>query len=487
MSHAMTHANGHASVPPIPEPKKSILIAEDEQLLRESLAELLEGEGYEVVQAPDGKQAYGKALERAFDLVITDLKMPEMDGLTLLEQLRQIAPRTPVLVLTAYGTVESAVGAMRAGAVDYLLKPAQFNDVLIRVQRALELGELSRTRRVLTEQAAATSDFHNLVGDSPVMNKLFELVKKLSAVKSSVLIVGESGTGKELFARAIHYNGVTRDNPFIAVNCGAIPESLIESELFGHRKGAFTGAVRDRVGYFEAADGGTLFLDEISTLPLSVQSSLLRVLEDRTVTPVGDTRPRPVDVRIIAASNQDLRELVKDAKFREDLLYRLDVVRLTIPPLRQRKGDIPLLVKHFLAKYAKEMSRRVLGVDQAAMRAILDHDWRGNVRELENVIERAVIFAEGREVGVDDLPFAPPPIASNDGVPAGDGEELRLALESFERQHISTSLRRHGYDKTQTARALGIGLSSLYRKLEELDIPKNPGETAPQPNGVGAN
>jgi DNA-binding NtrC family response regulator len=472
--------NGQAG----PQAKKSILIAEDEQLLRASLAELLEGEGYEVVQAPDGKQAYAKVLERPFDLVITDIKMPEMDGLTLLEQMRQVVPQTPVLVLTAYGSVESAVGAMRAGAVDYLLKPAQFNDVLVRVQRALELGELSRTRRVLTEQAAATGEFHNLVGESGSMQKLFELVKKLSAVKSSVLIVGESGTGKELFARAIHYNGLTRDKPFIAVNCGAIPESLIESELFGHRKGAFTGAVRDRVGYFEAADGGTLFLDEISTLPLNVQSSLLRVLEDRTVTPVGDTRARPVDVRIIAASNQDLGELVRDGKFREDLLYRLDVVRLTIPPLRQRKGDIPLLVKHFLAKYAAEMNKRVLGVDHAAMRALLDHPWRGNVRELENVIERAVIFAEGREVSLADLPFG-----GGERAPTGGeaGEELRSAMEDFERQHIVAALRRHGYDKTQTAKGLGIGLSSLYRKLEELNIPKNPTEAAPaEPDEVGA-
>jgi two-component system response regulator PilR (NtrC family) len=469
----------------LPQAKRSILLAEDEQLLRESLAELLESEGYEVAQAANGKEAYARILERPFDLVITDIKMPEMDGLTLLEQLRQVVPQTPVLVLTAYGTVESAVGAMRAGAVDYLLKPAQFNDVLVRVKRALELGELSRTRRVLTEQAAAPSDFHNLVGDSPAMRKMFDLVKKLSAVKSSVLIVGESGTGKELFARAIHYNGVTRDKPFIAVNCGAIPESLIESELFGHRKGAFTGAIRDRVGYFEAADGGTLFLDEISTLPLAVQSSLLRVLEDRTVTPVGDTRARAVDVRIIAASNQDLRELVSQGKFREDLLYRLDVVRLTIPPLRQRRSDIPLLVQHFLRKYAQEMNKRVLGVGQDAMRALLNHEWRGNVRELENVIERAVIFAEGREISTEDLPFA----TSAPGEPidaAAGGEELRSAIEDFERQHIAACLRRYDYDKSETAKRLGIGISSLYRKLEELNIPKNPPSAVPEPNNIAA-
>jgi two-component system response regulator PilR (NtrC family) len=299
------------------------------------------------------------------------------------------------------------------------------------------------------------------------MRRLFELVQKLSSVKSSVLIVGESGTGKELFARAIHYNGITRSKPFVAVNCGAIPESLIESELFGHRKGSFTGAIRDRIGYFEAASGGTVFLDEISTLPRSVQSTLLRVLEERVVVPVGDTQPRPVDVRVIAASNQDLEALVAKGEFREDLLYRLDVVKLLLPPLRERRGDIPLLVHHFLDRFTRQMSKRVTGVTNAAMRALLAHDWPGNVRELQNVVERAVIFAEERDIGVQDLPFA----TAAEETEAGD--ELKDALRQFERQHIVSCLRRHGYDKTETARHLGIGISSLYRKLDELEIPKN--------------
>jgi two-component system response regulator PilR (NtrC family) len=395
------------------------------------------------------------------------MRMPEMDGMTLLRHAQQMAPQTPVIVITAFGTVDSAVAAMRSGAVDYLLKPVQFEDVLVRVQRALEFGELRRDQHIMTEQAAAAATFHNLIGESPSVTRLFDLVRKLSTVRSSVLIVGESGTGKELFARAIHYNGVTRDKPFVAVNCGAIPESLIESELFGHRRGAFTGAIKDRIGYFEAASSGTLFLDEISTLPLSVQSSLLRVLEERVVIPVGDTRPRPVDVRIIAASNQDLHVLCKERKFREDLLYRLDVVRLQLPPLRQRQQDIPLLVHHFLEKYTREMNKKVLGMSNGAMRAMLGHEWRGNVRELENVIERAVIFAEGREIGVQDLPFA----TSFTGDP--EGEDLKDSLMQFERQHIVQSLRRHNYDKTETARCLGIGVSSLYRKLDELKIPKD--------------
>lgn len=444
-----------------------ILLVEDEQMLRESLAQLLTEEGLEVVQAADGKAGHEAALAEGFDLVITDMRMPEMDGLTLLKRLRQVIPQTPVIVITAFGTVESAIAAMRAGAADYVLKPVQFEDVLSRVRRALEFGEIRRNTSILTEQLASQSTFHNLIGDSPSMTNLLGLVKKLSGVSSSVLIIGETGTGKELFARAIHYNGITRDQPFIAVNCGAIAESLIESELFGHRKGSFTGAFKDRIGYFEAANGGTLFLDEISTLPVQVQSSLLRVLEERVVVPVGDTRPRPVEVRIIAASNQDLRTRCREGKFREDLLYRLDVVRLQLPPLRQRRQDIPLLAQHFLEKYTAKTSHRVNGISNAAMRAMLNHEWRGNVRELENVIERAVIFAENRNIELDDLPFQ----GSVEEVDTG--EDLKQALMQFERQHIISSLKRHNYDKGETAQHLGIGVSSLYRKLDELGIPKD--------------
>ncbi|MBK7403613.1 MAG: sigma-54-dependent Fis family transcriptional regulator [Phycisphaerales bacterium] len=444
-----------------------MLIAEDETLLRQSLAELLQQEGYQVVEAGNGREAFDLAIKQPFDLVITDMRMPEMDGMTLLARLQELAAQTPVIVVTAFGTVESAVAAMRGGAADYLLKPMQFDEVLMRVRRALEFGEMRRDRRFLTEQLAAQSAFHNLIGESPGMQRLFDLARKLSGVRSSVLIVGESGTGKELFARAIHYNGISRDKPFVAVNCGAIPESLIESELFGHRRGAFTGAVSDRIGYFEAANGGTLFLDEMSTLPLAVQSSLLRVLEERVVIPVGDTRARPVDVRIIAASNQDLHLLVRQGTFREDLLYRLDVVRLALPPLRERRQDIPRLAHHFLAKYTREMNKRVMGISNGAMRAMLNHEWRGNVRELENVIERAVIFAEGRDIGVEDLPFGAVE-AQNE-----PDDDLKEAVRQFERQHILFSLRRNNWDKAATAKQLGIGLSSLYRKLDELRIPKD--------------
>ena len=445
---------------------QTLLIAEDEQVLREALAELFRGEGFEVLEAANGKAAADLLLRQPADVVISDIRMPEMDGLALLAYVQKLAPETPVIMLTAYGTVETAVAAMRAGAVDYLLKPVDFNDVLAKVRRALDFRELFRANRVQTRQLADESTFHDLVGNAPSMNKLTDLVRKLSTVRSNVLLIGESGTGKELFARAIHYNGITRDKPFIAVNSGAIPTTLIESELFGYRRGAFTGALRDKIGYFEAANGGTLFLDEISTLPLNVQSSLLRVLEERVVVPVGDTQAQPILVRIVATSNQDLDDMVRAGQFREDLLFRLNVVKLQLPPLRQRKEDIPALVHHFMEKYTRELDKHVKGITNGAMRALLNHEWRGNVRELENVIERAMIFAEGRNISVEDLPF------ETAGMTDDVTEDLKEALAQFERQHILYSLRRHGYDKAETARSLNIGISSLYRKLEELNIPK---------------
>ncbi len=447
---------------------KLILIAEDEGILRESLAELLSEEGYQTVQAANGKEAYDLVLKQPVDLVLTDVRMPEMDGMVLLENLQKLAPQTPVIMITAYGTVQSAVSAMRAGASDYLLKPVEFDDVLVKIQRALERQEMMRVTRIMTEQLSADSVFPNLVGRSPPMLKLFDMVRKLSTVKSNVLIVGDSGTGKELFARAIHYNGADRDKPFVPVNCGAIPDNLAESELFGHRKGAFTGADRDKAGYFEVADGGTLFLDEISTFSLNVQSSLLRALETKLITPVGDTRARAVDVRIVTASNQSLEKMVTAGEFREDLLYRLNVVKMEIPLLRHRKEDIPTLVHHFIDKYARQMNKQIASISNGAMRILLNHDWPGNVRELENVIERGVIFVEDQQFGVKHLPFGAEDVSDE------TSEALKDALREFERQHIIYSLRRHNYDKAETAKHLKIGVSSLYRKLDEMNIAKDP-------------
>jgi len=446
---------------------KVVLIVDDEKILRESMASLLQDEGYEPIQAENGRIAHEILLDRSVDVVLSDVRMPEMDGMNLLTHIKQLAPQTPVIMMTAYGTVEDAVAAIHIGAWDYLLKPVQFDDLLLKIKRAIDFSEVSRDREIMAKQLAAGSTFHNLVSESPNMIKLFETVQKLSTVKSNVLIVGASGTGKELFAKAIHFNGITHNKPFIPVNCGAIPDGLMESELFGHCKGAFTGAIRDRVGYFESANGGTVFLDEISSLPKNAQSSLLRVLEERMVVPVGDTRARPIDVRVVAASNQDLDKLVEEGEFREDLLYRLDVVKLLLPPLSARKADIPILVHHFIDLYSRQMNKHVSGITNGAIRALLSHPWRGNIRELENVIERAIIFAEGREICLSDIPFTVE-YADDDS-----DEDLRESIRQFERQHIIYSLRRHHHDKAETAKQLGIGVSSLYRKCEELDIPKN--------------
>jgi len=446
---------------------KTILIAEDEEILRDTLASLLRDEGFDALTAADGEAAYRIALEQEVDLVLSDVRMPNMDGLTLLNKLQELQPDTPVLMLTAFGTVETAVSAMQAGAWDFLLKPVQFDELLVKVRRALEHRDLVRNQRRMVHEAASGSSFHDLVSQSPSMQTLFEQARKLSAIKSTVLLLGESGTGKELFARAIHYNDATRAHPFIAVNCGAIPESLIESELFGHRKGSFTSATQDKIGMFEAANGGTLFLDEVSNLPLRVQGTLLRALEDRTIVRVGDTKPRQIDIRVITASNRDLRKMMDAEEFREDLYYRIAVVTLRLPPLRERRSDIPILVHYFIRKYADEMDSPVEGVTNGVMRALLNRPWRGNVRELENVIEHAMIFGAGPNIRLEDLPF------TVDGADDDPGEDLKEALHQFEREHILASLRKHHFDKTQVAGALGIGLSSLYRKLDDLQIPKN--------------
>ena len=453
--------------------RKTILIAEDEQVQRESMAAMLIDEGYQVLQAGDGKDAYDLVLKQPVDVVLSDLRMPRMDGMALLEHMQMLAPETPVIMLTAYGTIPNTVAAMRAGAVDYLLKPVQFHDLLRRIRRALDRREVRHSRQVMTEQLSADSSFHNLVGQSHSMQKLFATVRKLSSVKSNVLITGESGTGKDLFAQAIHYNGVTREQPFVAVNSAGIPSSLVESELFGHREGAFTGATRDKVGYFEAAHGGTLFLDEISGLPPVVQCSLLRAIETKMIVPVGDTRPRAVDVRIIAASNRNLTEMVADGEFRLDLLHRLNVVTLELPPLRRRTEDIPLLVQHFLDKCMQTMSKRVTSVSNDAMRALLNYDWPGNVRELANVIEHAVIFADGEQICLANLPFT-----ADDTPDEVDGDEdLKEAIARYEKQYITNSLNRHNGNKTETAKGLGISLSTFYRKLEVMDLPCDSGET----------
>lgn len=447
----------------------TILIVEDEAILRESMAELLEDEGFNILQAANGRIAYDILMEETVDVVLSDIRMPEMDGIELLDKIKASLPETPVIIITAYGDITNAVDTMRHGACDYLVKPVQFDEMVSRINRVIQRQKQRSASRLLSDQISESGNFHNLVGKSRSMLNLFEVVRKLSEVKSNVLLVGDSGTGKELFARAIHFNGITRDESFVPVNCGGMPDSLIESELFGHCRGAFTGAHKDKIGYFEAANGGTLFLDEISTLPLVVQSTLLRVLEDKTIVPVGDTHPRCVDVRIIAASNQNLEEMVEAGQFREDVLYRLNVVKLELPALRDRREDIPLLVNHFLQKHCTEMNRPQVSISDEAILALMQHDWPGNIRELENAVERAIIFAVNDRIEINNLPYTCKPSNSSEYTNGG----LKEALRQFERQYILEALQQYDFNKFKVAQNLQIGVSSLYRKIDDLNIPTN--------------
>ena len=381
-----------------------ILIVDDEKNYLLVLSALLGGEGYEVMTAPSGARALALVEEDEPDLVITDMRMPRMSGVQLIQELKERLPDLPVIVMTAFGTVENAVEAMKAGAIDYITKPFENQELLMTVERALKMRRLMTQNRLLREELGKGRGFEEIVGDSKAMREVFELVDKVAATRATVLLTGESGTGKELIARAIHNRSPRANEPFVAVNCMALTETLLESELFGHEKGSFTGATGRRKGRFELAHKGTLFLDEVGEIAPSLQVKLLRVLQERTFERVGGNQPISVDVRIVAATNRDLGVAVAEGVFREDLFYRLNVVRIDLPPLRERLEDLPALVAHFVAKYASEMGRQAPKVTPEAMRRMYAHTWPGNVRELENALERAVILA-GEEIRPSDLPL----------------------------------------------------------------------------------
>ncbi|MBX2990200.1 MAG: sigma-54-dependent Fis family transcriptional regulator [Bacteroidetes bacterium] len=447
---------------------ESILIVDDEEIIRESLSFVLKKEGYSVQEAENGKVALEYIKERAFDLVITDIEMPEMKGIELMENISRLSPETMVVVITAYGSIESAIAALRRGAIDYVLKPVEFDELLVKTRRLLGDRRIRLENKLLRSEIHRHYDFENIIGKSSAMQRVFETIKKVAQTDGTVLITGKSGTGKELVARAVHYNSKRKEKPFIPVNCGALVENLFESELFGHKKGAFTGASMDRVGFFKTADGGTIFLDEVSEIPLHLQVKLLRAIEMKQVTPVGTSHEIPVDVRIIASTNRNLEKAVQDGKYREDLFYRLNVVGIELPPLSERIDDIPLLVQHFVSRYASEMNKDVRGVDHEAMKLLLAHNWKGEVRELENIIERATIFAEGNMITTKELPafFG----QSSGSFSVGGNKPLKEAVAEFEREYIGHMLRIHP-SKDELAKALNISLSSLYRKIEELNIP----------------
>jgi len=445
-----------------------ILVVDDEEIIRDSLFYILEKEGYEVDKAENGKTAYDKMIANHFDLVITDIEMPVMRGTELLEKIKTLNVQTSVIVITAFGSLETAITALRNGASDYILKPVEFDELLIKTKRLFEVRDLLLENRVLREEIHRKYDFENIVGKANSIKKVYEMIEAVAETDSTVLISGNSGTGKELVARALHYKSHRKNKPFVAVNCGAISENLIESELFGHKKGAFTGAISDKEGYMKAANGGTLFLDEISEMPPQLQVKLLRAIQEEEYTPVGTTVSLSVNTRFIATTNRNLEEEVKNGRFREDLFYRINVVDIHLPSLKEREEDIPLLADHFLNKYRKELNKNIKGIDNEAMRAILSHEWKGEVRELENIIERAVIFCKGDMITLQELPVTFKP--KMDELDFSFNGSLDDSVRKFERDFILRALENNENNKEKTADALRVGLSTLYRKLKELDI-----------------
>ncbi|MCF7805529.1 MAG: sigma-54 dependent transcriptional regulator [Candidatus Marinimicrobia bacterium] len=445
--------------------KGSILIADDEQEIRESLSVVLEDEGYNCTTAEDGAAALERVEEANFDILIADIKMPNLDGMELVEKTNQISPQTMSIIITAYATVETAVRALRSGASDYILKPLDFDEVIMRVKHLMDHREMEMENQYLRDQVDKKFNFNNIIGDSPAMRDVYQMVKRVSQSTTNVLITGKTGTGKELVARAIHANSDRANKPFIPINCGAIPDNLFESELFGYKKGAFTGANTDKDGVFKTANSGTLFLDEVAEIPLHVQVKLLRAIETKEVKPLGTNTTINIDVRLVAATNKTLIDEVEAGNFREDLYYRLNIIELKLPSLSERKEDIPLLVKHFVEKYNRELKRDIKGVDNETMKTLMHYRWKGQVRELENVIERAVLLCDDDYISQSDLPPS-----TNQDINDYYPDDLKEATKNFERQHISALLRRCDGDKKKASDLLNIGLSSLYRKIEELDV-----------------
>jgi len=448
--------------------KTRILLVDDDQIILDSLGGFLRLEGYDVTTATTIAQAVDCLRGGRYDLVITDVSMPGSDGFELLRYVKADFPQTVVIMVTGYGTIESAVEAIKLGAYDYLTKPIIDDDVRLAVRRALQQQQLIAENRKLRAALSDRLRFPQIVGQDYRMAKVFELIEAVADSPTTVLITGESGTGKSLIARAIHEHSPRRDRPFVEVACGALPEGLLESELFGHVRGAFTHAVSDKQGKFAAADGGTIFLDEVSTASPQLQVKLLRVLQDRCFEPVGSNVTQRVDVRLILATNRDLAAEVEGGRFRKDLYYRINVVNIDLPPLRERIGDIPLLAEHFLAKYLTATNKPVHGFAPEATELMQRHCWPGNVRELENAVERAVVLSRTPLIGAEDLP----PAVGGDGVAAAivveqsSGKTLQQAIQAPERQIIRAALAANGGNRQATARQLGINRTTLYKKMK---------------------
>lgn len=451
-----------------------ILVVDDEPNILKVLSAMLAEGAHEVATTVSAEQALEMFRDEKFDLVLSDIRMEPMDGIELLKRLKKINPDRPVIMMTAYGSIDNAVQAMKEGAYHYLIKPVQIDELNLLIHRALNHSQLLNENRQLKTELEQKYHFKNIVGNCEAMQRVYRLIEKISRTDSTVLLTGDSGTGKELVARALHYNSLRKDRPFVAINCATLPESLLESELFGHVKGAFTGAVTQKEGLFSIADGGTIFLDEVSATSPAIQSKLLRVLQEKEIKKVGDTRTTKVDVRIITATNLSLEEEVKKKNFREDLFYRLSVIPIDLPPLRQRTEDIPLLVKHFLEKTAQAHQSAASHVDERVLERLIAYPWPGNIRELENVIERMVTLADKETLTLEDLP---PHIRNSHGMIPGAppkatlGEtNLKKVMEQRELEHIAQVMDEVHWDKKIAAQLLEVDLATLYRKLEKLGL-----------------
>jgi DNA-binding NtrC family response regulator len=455
-----------------------VLVVDDEELYRRALERILRRVGYEVITARDAKEALALVTEKAPELVLSDIQMPGINGLELVRQIKDAAPDLPCIVVTGYGSAEQSVEALRAGAFWYLEKPFDQGhlDVVRRlVQQAIEMGRLKAENRLLHRELRSRYGFQSIVGSSPVLRKMLDVVAKVAETNSTVLITGESGTGKELIARALHYNSPRAERVFTTVNCGAIPEALLESELFGHVKGAFTNADRNREGRFSVADGGTIFLDEIGDMSPNLQVKLLRVLQDMTFEPVGSSLTQSVDVRVVAATNQDLEQAIAEKRFRSDLFYRLNVIPIEAPPLRVRAEDVPLLAQHFLEQICEDKGKAVGSFSREAMDLLIRHSWPGNVRELENLVERLVVLSSGPQIEAEDLPpNIRAPIPTTHTLPApsvpSTGLSFRDVVDDFEADLILQALEQTHWNKNQAAKLLGLNRTTLIEKIKKKGL-----------------
>lgn len=456
--------------------KSRILVVDDEESIREFLEIMLKKDGYEVTTAEDGLKAKEILAKKSFDMVISDMQMPHVTGIELLKHVKENFPDLVFMMITAFGTTETAVDAMKMGAYDYVTKPFKIDEVRMNIANALRSKNLETEVRVLKKELVKEYSFQNMIGNSTVMHAIFDLVKRVSHAPTNVLITGESGTGKEVVAKAIHYNGLLKEKPFVTINCGAIPENLMESEMFGHKKGSFTGAITDKTGLFEVADGGTLFLDEVGELPMTIQVKLLRAIQERVIRRVGAVDDIKIEVRIIAATNRNLEEMVQKGTFRQDLFYRLNVINIRTPSLRERSDDIPLLANHFLRKYNERLNKNISTISAEAMEILKKYNYPGNVRELENMIERTVALEAGSTI----LPESLPPMvntstgrkmASSNEIDIGDeGLDLEKVMGQIEKELLVKAIHSAGGVKKKAAKLLHISFRSMRYRIEKYNL-----------------